>query len=276
MKKFDDVITSRQNRIVVEAVKLSEKKARENAKLFRFDGVKLFGEALEKGVVPKRILLCEGKADELISMLDKYADKLENTAISVLSDDVFSKVSEESSPEGLICIAEYPRKHVRNAAKTDFDAVSKDKSRRVLLLEAVRDPGNMGAIMRSAAAFGIDTLAVSRDCADIYNPKTVRGAMGALFKMNIFVFDDIREAVLSLRGADRNVYAAALDSTAVRLDEIKLVPQDVVIIGNEGHGLSSDTVNVCTQSLYIPMEDGSESLNAAIAASVILWNMYRG
>ena len=133
----------------------------------------------------------------------------------------------------------------------------------------------MGTIMRTAAAFGVDTLVVSRDCADIYNPKTIRGAMGALFKMNIFVFDDICDAVRLLIKNGRSVYAAALDKNAARLDKVEFSCGDSVLIGNEGHGLSEKAISACTKSLYVPMEEGSESLNAAIAASVIMWSMYK-
>lgn len=276
MKFFDEVITSRQNRIVVDTVKLGEKKARESVGLFRFDGVKLLEEALLKGVAIKRILLCRSKADAILQRIGAYEDKLEGAAVSVLEDSVFSKVSEESAPEGVICVAEFPRHHVRRAGAEELSGVAKDKSRRVLLLESVRDPGNMGSVMRSAAAFGVDTMAISRDCADVYNPKTVRGAMGALFKMNIFVFEDIKEAIECLRSNGRKVYAAALDKSAVRLDEVSFDKGDAVVIGNEGHGLTPETVSACDKSLYIPMEEGSESLNAAIAASVIMWNMYKG
>lgn len=276
MKFFDEVITSRQNRIVVDTVKLGEKKARESAGLFRFDGVKLLEEALLKGVAIKRILLCRSKADAILQRIGAYEDKLEGAAVSVIEDSVFSKVSEESAPEGVICVAEFPRRHVRRAGAEELSGVAKDKSRRVLLLESVRDPGNMGSVMRSAAAFGVDTMAISRDCADVYNPKTVRGAMGALFKMNIFVFEDIKEAIECLRSNGRKVYAAALDKSAVRLDEVSFDKGDAVVIGNEGHGLTPETVSACDKSLYIPMEEGSESLNAAIAASVIMWNMYKG
>lgn len=276
MKFFDEVITSRQNRIVVDTVKLGEKKARESVGLFRFDGVKLLEEALLKGVVIKRILLCQSKAEAILQRLGACEDKLEGIAVSVLEDSVFSKVSEESAPEGVICVAEFPKRHVRRAGKDELLETAKDKSKRVLLLESVRDPGNMGTVMRSAAAFGVDTMVISRDCADVYNPKTVRGAMGALFKMNIFVFEDIKEAIECLRENGRRVYAAALDKSAVRLDEVSFDKGDAVIIGNEGHGLTSETVSACDRSLYIPMEEGSESLNAAIAASVIMWNMYKG
>ena len=275
MKIAEEIITSRQNRIVVDAVKLCDKKARENACLFRFDGCKLFEEALKKGVEIARVLLCESKADGLLIKAKEHSEKLDGAVISVLSDDVFAKVSEENAPEGIICIAKYPDNHIRKAALEELELVASDKSRRIMLLESVRDPGNMGTIIRSAAAFGVDTLIISRDCADIYNPKTVRGAMGALFKMNILVLDDIACAVNILKSKDRRVYAAALDKTAARLNEVEFDTSDAVVIGNEGHGLSKNTVNACTRSLYIPMEEGSESLNAAIAASVIMWNMYR-
>lgn len=274
MKITDEIITSRRNPTVAEAVKLSEKKARENAGLFRFDGVKLFEEAVQKGVSIVRVLLCESKAHDLLPRLEGV-DALESTAVSLLSDDVFAKVSEEQAPEGIICIAKFPEKHVKKTDMALFESVASDKSRRMILLESVRDPGNMGTVMRTAAAFGIDTLVVSRDCADIYNPKTVRGAMGALFKMNIFVFDDICDAVEVLKKSGRVVYAAALDKNAVRLDETEFALGDTVVIGNEGHGLSEGAINACSKSLYVPMEEGSESLNAAIAASVIMWSMYR-
>ena len=274
MKMTDEIITSRRNPTVVDTVKLSEKKARESVGLFRFDGIKLFEEAVQKGVSITRVLLCESKANTLLPKLERLSE-LANTAVSVLSDDVFAKVSEEQAPEGIICIAEFPEKHVKKTDKVVFESAASDRARRMILLESVRDPGNMGTVMRTAAAFGIDTLVVSRDCADIYNPKTVRGAMGALFKMNIFVFDDICDAVEVLRKSGRSVYAAALDKNAVRLDETVFSTGDTVVIGNEGHGLSERTVNACTKSLYVPMEEGSESLNAAVAASVIMWSMYR-
>ena len=275
MKIAEEIITSRQNRIVVDAVKLCEKKTRESLRLFRFDGCKLFEEALEKDVEIVRVLLGESKSKELLAKVETKKDKLGEAVVSVLSDDVFSKVSEENAPEGIICIAKYPPNHVRTASCEELECTASDIKHRIVLLESVRDPGNMGTIIRSAAAFGVDTLVISRDCADIYNPKTVRGAMGALFKMNILVFDDITQAINLLRKCGRKVYAAALDKTAVRLNEVAFEPSDTVIVGNEGHGLSEKTVSACTRSLYIPMEEGSESLNAAIAASLIMWNMYR-
>ncbi len=275
MKIAEEIITSRQNRIVVDTVKLLDKKAREKSGTFRFDGFKLFEEALEKDVKILRVLVSESKRERAVETLKNSAMKYENISLTLLSDDLFSKVSEEQSPEGIICVAEYLEKHNLKADIRSVKSLAEDKSRRVILLESVRDPGNMGTIIRSAAAFGVNALVLSADCADVYNPKTLRGAMGALFKTQILRVADMVETVEIFKGSGRTVYAAALDKNAVRLDETVFSPSDTAIIGNEGHGLSQAVISSCGKSLYIPMEEGSESLNAAIAASVIMWNMYK-
>ena len=270
-------ITSRQNRLVVDTVKLSERKARVARGEFRFDGKKLFGEAVAFGVVIRKILLAESKAQRMLSEIEQYrdAEALADAVVYILSDDVFAKVSEEQAPEGILCVASFPSFHATGeAGRRKLLQVAEMPLKSVLLLESVRDPGNVGTILRSASAFGIGCVAISSDCADIYNPKTIRGAMGALFRTEIAVFDDITEAVRILKREGHRVYAAALDPDAVRLGKRTLSAGDCVMVGNEGHGLSEAAIDAAGQSLYIPMEEGSESLNAAIAASVILWSLY--
>ena len=281
LKRFSgEVITSRQNLGVISACKLSEKKHRDSEGKFRIDGIKLFEEAVASGVDIETVFLRRDSLDKLEKRIGGLLEKISNVDVKVLSEGVFEKISEEKSPEGIICVVKRIDK-LHKIVTINKDGNAKDEivppaDAKIFAVESVRDPGNMGTIMRSAAAFGVDTLVISRDCADIYNPKTVRGAMGALFKMNIFVFDDIRAAIECLKSSGRRVYAAALDKTAVSLDKVAFGKGDTAIVGNEGHGLSPETVSACTQSLYIPMEEGSESLNAGVAASVILWKMYRG
>lgn len=276
MTVFGEVITSKQNRVVVEVGKLSDRKARTAEKLFRFDGIKLFREAVANDVTIQRILLDEERSARILPEIYERSDApaLANATVYLLSKDAFLKVSREQAPEGILTVAEFPRNHARKESALRLrERLAKDP-RGVLLLESVRDPGNMGTILRSAAAFGISCVAISADCADVYNEKTVRGAMGALFRMPILEFPDIKEAIDLLRDEGRRVFAAALDPSAVRLEKSLLSQEDCVVIGNEGHGLSEATIAACDRSLYIPMEEGSESLNAAIAASVLLWSMY--
>lgn len=281
MKICEEIITSRQNPTVSAIAKLAEKKGREEAKSFRFDGIKLFEEACLHGVSLRRILLKMSRKDGMISLLEKHKDALGNTLLYVLSDDLFNRISEERAPEGVICEAEFLGIHKQGeSAGTLLEqwavpGTAEKNAKRIFLLESVRDPGNLGTVMRTAAAFGVDLLVLSRDCADLYNPKTVRGAMGALFRLPTCTFDDMTEAVGVLRNAGRHVYAAALDHSAARLGEWPLCREDCVVVGNEGHGLDEKTIAACDKSLFIPMEEGSESLNAAVAASVFLWSLYK-
>jgi len=144
-----------------------------------------------------------------------------------------------------------------------------------LLLESVRDPGNLGTIIRSAAAFGVSQIVLSADCADLYHPRVIRAAMGTIFHTPVLIAEDI-VAVIKALSRQGKVYAAALDETADRLGGIAFGAGDAVIVGNEGHGLSEAVLAACTDKVYIPMAQGVESLNAGIAASLLLWEFYRG
>ncbi|MBQ1962609.1 MAG: RNA methyltransferase [Clostridia bacterium] len=145
------------------------------------------------------------------------------------------------------------------------------KNERIVLLESVRDPSNIGAIIRSAAAIGIDRLILSADCADIYHPKAVRASMGTLFNQPIDRVPELSSVIRQMRENGRRVFAAALDEDAVRLGDFIPESGDCVVIGNEGHGLLPETVEACDKTVIIPMTDRAESLNAAVAASILMW-----
>ena len=148
------------------------------------------------------------------------------------------------------------------------------KAPKLLFLHEVRDPGNVGTILRTAAAFGIDCVLLSKDSADLYQPRTLRAAMGAIFRIpTLRVVGDGGEICRALREMGRNVYATALDASARPLGSFALSQTDCFVIGNEGHGLPASVIESATQSVYIPMEEGSESLNAAIAATLCIWEM---
>ena len=134
----------------------------------------------------------------------------------ILSDDLFDKISEEKSPEGIICCAKYIDKFQKNITIYNSADFFQMKNEQIVLLESVRDPANIGAIIRSAAAIGVDRLILSADCADIYNAKTVRASMGTLFSQHIDRVDDLTVAIAALRADGRRVYAAALDERATR------------------------------------------------------------
>ena len=134
----------------------------------------------------------------------------------------------------------------------------------------------MGTVIRTALAFGIDEVILSDDCADIYNEKTIRATMGCLFSQRITVCSDTVQAINTLKDEGFSVYATALRQGSVKLDEISCNEKTVFIIGNEGHGLSDEIINASTSPLIIPMPGGAESLNAAVASTVLIWEMYKG
>jgi TrmH family RNA methyltransferase len=143
----------------------------------------------------------------------------------------------------------------------------------IIILEGVQDPGNVGAVVRTADAFGIGAVVLTGGCADPYNPKTVRATMGAIFRQNIIVTDMSGVAALKLNGY--LLYGASLGEGSRDIREVPL-QNAAVAIGSEGHGLSDDMLALCDEKLVIPMSPKSESLNAAVAASIVMWEMRRG
>lgn len=282
MEHTPTIITSRQNAQVSLACKLGEKKHRQSEKLFRFDGIKLYCEAVKRGVELVFLLVDESQK----SALDAKAQSLYGLGLDragcrilYLSHDLFVKISDENAPEGIICVAKYIDKFHKiatiDSSNQELLQILSPGSGRILLCESLRDPGNVGTVIRTAFAFGIDWLVLSGDCADLYNPKVLRGAMGTLFSQRILRVDDLAGAVTLMRGQGRRVYAAALDDRAMQLGSFALGKQDSAVIGNEGHGLSERVLEACDASVYIPMAGDAESLNASVAASVLMWEMCR-
>lgn len=272
-----EIITSRQNPQVKAVCALGDKKGRRRARLFRFDGIKLFSDALGRAEIDSvfvRTPASEAVENRLIYAID--GGYISKNDITYVSDTVFEKLTDESSPEGIVTVARLMDGLHRDVIDMD-EEIKALRGKRLLIAESLRDPGNFGTVMRSCAALGIDCLVISDDCADLYNPKTVRGAMGALFRLQTLTVkhEELPAFVEGLRSCGRRVYAAALRNDAERIGELALAEGDCFVIGNEGHGLSDRIIDACTASAIIPMTEGSESLNAAAAAAVCIWETVR-
>lgn len=272
-----NLITSRQNGTVKRICSLLEKKARRAEKLFRFDGIKLLSEAAKKGVKIEYAVLSERIDKRNLQRVEELIDDgfFDESHVLFVTEQVFEKMSEESSPEGIITVARIPAELHKEVGSADEYFI--DGTKRILIVESLRDPGNMGTVIRSSFALGIDRLIISDDCADLYNPKTVRAAMGALFSLEIDIVprNDLPRLIERLRSLGRDVYATALREDAERIGEIDMKIGDAFVIGNEGHGLSDDVINASSKTAIIPMTEGSESLNAAAAAAVCIWETVR-
>lgn len=275
MQKPQEIIASRQNALIVRLCKLADRKQRVREGAFRFDGKKLFLEALCKGLPLEAVLLRASNADGIVAAADAFSLPAGCRAV-LLPDALFDRISEENAPDGVICICRRLDKIHKIVTINKGDAFSAPVTGRTLFLESIRDPGNLGTVIRSARAFGVDTLVMSADCADIYHPRTLRAAMGTLFSQRVLIVDDLAGAVRAYRAAGGRVLAATLRPDALRLGEFSPKAGDAALVGNEGHGLTDALIAAASECVFIPMESGVESLNAGIAASVLLWEFYRG
>ena len=272
MKINEEKITSRKNPKIVFAASLEDKKNREKSRLFKTDGKKLAKEIFSRGITPETVFIKESAAETMLPEFEGAPD----CDAYIISDGAFDKISEEKSPDGIICIVKYLDNFRKiNTIEKNGALFDEWKNDKILLLQSIRDPGNFGTIIRSAAAFGVTRVIAGDDCADLYNPKTLRASMGAIFGVKIDIVDDLLRAVEILRESKRRVFATALDRDAEKLGSFKLLPTDCFVIGNEGHGLSPEIIAKCDKSVFIPMTNGAESLNAAAAAAVVLWETFK-
>jgi TrmH family RNA methyltransferase len=248
-----EAISSRKNQYIVRLRNLSGDGAfRREQGEFLCDGIKLLREALEKGA-QVRSVLWKGQAVAMPG--------LDSTRQYVAEPELFDYASPMKNSPGPLFTVAIP------------DESGKDKIKNAIVLENVQDPGNVGTVLRTAKAMDIDTVILVGACADVYSPKTVRATMGAIFRQRILHTD-----IKGLQAlADENglkLYGAALSQKAVDIRKLE-IKNAMVCVGSEGQGLSRELLESCDGELIIPMSPDSESLNAAVAASLIMWEMAR-
>ena len=270
---FDnEVITSRNNQLVKWAASLADKKNRKESGYFMAEGVKLTREALEAGLPVDYCIVSENKKKPVLDSLDEFKndERYEKCRVITVSDSVFEKISTEKAPQGVISII----KHLDFVR--DMDIIYKEEfflkpEEKAIFLFSVRDPSNLGAVIRSSVAFGVDHVILSSDCADVYNPKTVRSAMGSLFRVKVTTVSDVSSFISAARAHSRRIFAAELTENAMSLNEAGLRASDIIMIGNEGHGIDAEVSSKCDGSIYIPISKKTESLNASVAAAIFMW-----
>lgn len=260
-------ITSKSNPKIVRTAKYADKKHRDQDRVFVCEGIKLLEEAILAGARIREIYLEESAVARWSDRLTELISQLPSVECFSVSKELYSKISTESAPQGILAVVEKTDNVVRSS---QVEIASEET---VMLFESVRDPGNMGTLIRTAAAFGFDRLILSADCADVFNPKVLRGAMGAVFKVRIDYCDSFVREVEYLNRCGRRTLAALPKEQAMVAGRSQLSSSDCVVIGNEGHGLSEDVIRACSGAIYIPMKENTESLNAAIASSILMWEI---
>ena len=245
-------ITSRKNRIIVHLRQLGRDAAcRRESGEFICDGEKLLEEALAAHMQIGTVLWKENGS---------AVRETEASAQFLAPEELFDYVSPMINSPGPLFTVSFPKKPEQFAPSS------------ALVLENVQDPGNVGTVIRTANAFGIDAVVLAGACADPYHPKTVRATMGAVFRQHIFCIDRPDELKTVLEVWNLPLYGAVLSERARSVLNCELAGS-AVAVGSEGRGLSAELRALCDGEIIIPMQPDSESLNAAVAASVLMWEM---
>jgi len=270
-------VSGRQNPSVMLAASLKDKKKRDETGLIRFEGATLVRELMDRGRRAMTVFVTEEferKNPELTERIKNELDLCDGEYITV-TDSVYDKMTEQSSPDGILCICE--KKEFPNIRFACGDNEYKDDaafkrpcSRGILICEDMRDPGNLGTVIRSGGAFGTDGIFLC-GCADVFSQKSIRAAMGASFTADIFVFPSVKEAVMTAKSMGYTVIATALHSDAEYVKYGSLPDRCAVMIGSEGSGLSDEAIALADKLAVI--RTNMESLNAASAATLFMYLM---
>lgn len=255
-------ITAKDNKTVKNIIKLLTKsKYRKEQGLFVVEGVRLCTDALRSSASIDTFI-CTEQATEKYP--DVVAELERNSAHSFrVSDNIFSMLCDTKTPQGVICVV----KALDN--KPQFDKINN----KYVLLQNMQDPSNLGAVLRSADALGFSGVILTSDCCDIYSPKVCRASMGAVFRVPFTICEDECDFVNEFNKTGKSYAAVVRNGTSIT--EFNYEGSTLLCIGNEGNGLTDELVRACTYPVTIPMKGNAESLNAAAAAGIIMWEMIR-
>ena len=253
------MITSTSNARVKRLVNLRKKrKARDEEGVFLVEGIRMFREVpvdkLQEVYVSESFYKKEKETVEKVLAGGNIRPEL-------VSDTVFSHISDTKTPQGILCVVK----------QMDYmlEQMIQGEQRHLLVLDNLQDPGNLGTIVRTAEGAGVNGIIMSADCVDIYNPKTIRSTMGSVYRMPFCYAEELPKAIEKIKQAGIHTYAAHL------LDQEDYRGSCAFFIGNEGNGLREEIAKAAQTYVKIPMSGQVESLNAAIAASVLMFEVRR-
>ena len=239
-----EVYTSIENKKIKHIKKLYTKKYRDESNEFIIEGEHLVLEAYKNGYL--KYIILEENANININI-----DKI------YVTNNILKYLSELSTPPKILGVCSKIKE--------------KEIGNKVLILDEIQDPGNLGTIIRSCVAFNIDTVILSKDTVDLYNPKVIRATQGMIFNINIVV-KDIKETIYELKNINYKIYGTKVTG-GKNLKTIEKCSKFAIIMGNEGNGVKKDILDMCSDYIYIDMNEKCESLNVAVATSIILYEL---
>lgn len=256
----------------VKQVVAWQTKARERRKdgVFIVEGIRMYEEAPEKWI--KETYVSEKFLKQLQGDREKGApimSKLKRTGYEEVTEDVFSKMSDTQTPQGILCVLWRPTYNIEEMLKTEGEMPPL-----LLVLEDLQDPGNLGTILRTGEGAGVNGVIMSKDTVDIYNPKTIRSTMGSIYRVPHVYTEDLIQVIEKLSQNGVHTYAAHLAGKTY-YNTFDFRQGTAFLIGNEGNGLKKETADKAESYLKIPMEGRVESLNAAMSAGLLVYEAHR-
>lgn len=255
-------ISSKDNNLIKHIKKLKEKKYRDEYKEYVVEGLKLIDEAIKEGAEISEIIVCEGcDKSELIESHLKY--EMARYECIYVPQNIFKMLSDVENPQGILAVIKL--NNGEDEIKYDEDII--------LALDDIQDPGNLGTILRTADSIGLKQILVSKGTVDPFNPKVVRSTMGATFRVKVIECENLKETLKETQKNGYKVMCTSLDAkhSIYKTDYNK----KVIVIGNEANGVSKEIQKLADEKVIIPMLGKTESLNAAVATGVILYEYVR-
>lgn len=280
------MITSFNNKAVRDVMQLNQKaKARNKLGLFVAEGVKMFAEAPTDQI--EKVYIAQRMEAELA---EQYQNKLDRLSCEIVADEVFDKMADTKTPQGVLCLVrqfhynmedmlagKYRRNETGKHIVINSSAMKghiNNNQMLFIVLEDMQDPGNLGTVFRTGEGAGVDGIIMSSRTADVYNPKSIRSTMGSVYRVPFLYVEDLSAAIRTLQQHTIKVYAAHLKKSRC-YDTYDYRSGTAFLIGNESAGLSEETAQCADVYLKIPMEGRVESLNAAVASSILLYEAHR-
>lgn len=258
-------ITSINNPLVKEIKTLYRKKGRIKNKAFIIEGIKMIEEAIDNSYPVKNIIYTDQflKTKDGENFFERIKD-LDNTIY--VPNNIFKEISDTENPQGILGIAKLEYENLNEIYKKERPFL--------LFLDEVQDPGNMGTIIRTADAFNADGIIITEGCVDPYNPKVVRATMGSIFRVPLYYISDGIHELKNLKDMNIRVYSTALTGS-IPIYETDFQKGFVLIIGNESNGVRKEIFSLSDKLIKIPMPGKAESLNAGVAASIIMYEVMK-
>ena len=262
-----NVISSKDNEIVKNVRKLREKKYRDLENAYIVEGIKMVKEAILEKASIRQIIICDDceKSDSIPKDLMYEIAKYDCLYVT---SKVFKYISEVQTPQGVLAVIE--KNNNINNGETDIN-YNEDI---IVALDDIQDPGNLGTILRTIDSVGLTQILVSKGTADCYNPKVVRSSMGAIYRVKVLECEDLLETLKEVKRNKFKILVTSLGDNSKNIYDMKY-NKKVLVIGNEANGVEERIMNLADEKIKIPMLGRTESLNAAVATGIVLYEYVR-